>query len=136
MHEVSDAAMDTLIERFAAVPSPHTMVLIVKLGGAVSRVGKEETAFYYRDAAYHFEILSAWDDPNDTEKNIGWTRECWNAMQPFASSGIYINQMVDEGEQAVEVAYGSTAYQRLVALKDTYDPMNLFQHNQNIKPTV
>jgi len=134
MRDVSDGAIETLVQGFATVPSRYTMALLVHLGAAPGRVRPEETAFYYRETGYHFEILSGWDDAQHSEANIAWTRQLWNAMQPFGSGGIYINQMVDEGEQAVRTAYGPVAHQRLVDVKTTYDPLNLFRHNQNIRP--
>lgn len=136
LEEIADEGIDILAQGFSSVPSPYTMVLLVKLGGAVSRTPKEDTAFYYRDAGYHFEILSSWEDPGEGESNIQWTRKLWREMRPFSSSGIYINQMIgDEGEGQVSTGYGDN-YPRLLALKKKYDPDNLFRHNQNIRPTV
>src|SRR5207249_2161764 len=120
---------------FAAVPSPQSAVLIEHLGGAVSRVGKDETAFHHRDARYSFVILSLWSDTPESRENIRWTDEFWQAMQPFSSGGVYVNYLGEEGEDRVKAAYGRN-YERLVALKNKYDPTNFFRHNQNIKPTV
>jgi hypothetical protein len=76
-----------------------------------------------------------WTSPSDSEKNIAWTREFLAAMQPFLERGVYVNNLGDEGEERIRAAYGSN-YERLVALKNNYDPTNFFRVNQNIKPTV
>jgi FAD/FMN-containing dehydrogenase len=133
--ELSDDAIDIMVARFATVPSPQSAVLIEHLGGAVSRVGEEETAFSHRDAQYSFVILSMWPGPAESAENIQWTDALWQAMQPFSSGGVYVNYLGEEGEDRVEAAYGRN-YERLIALKNKYDPTNLFRHNQNIKPTV
>lgn len=75
-----------------------------------------------------------WADPADTEKNIQWTRQCWHAMNPFLVSGSYVNYVSDEGDTFAHAAYGPN-YERLVTLKNKYDPTNFFRMNHNIKPT-
>ena len=114
------------------------MVAIFQLGGAVGRVGKEDTAFYHRDAGYHFFIGSLWEHPADDEKNLSWARDTWAAMLPHSANGVYVNEMGDELESLDRIAeaYGPKTYERLVALKNKYDPTNLFRLNPNIKPTV
>ncbi|HEX9867504.1 MAG TPA: FAD-binding oxidoreductase [Candidatus Tectomicrobia bacterium] len=138
MRSISDDAIDTLIDRFANVPSPLTLVFFQQLGNAANRVGTQETAFSQRDALCEWGCLSSWLDPVEDGANIQWTRELAEAMQPFSSGGAYITQMgveAEEGADRIKAAYGPN-YDRLVALKHKYDPMNLFRHNQNIKPTV
>jgi FAD/FMN-containing dehydrogenase len=138
MDVIDDNAVEVLMEHFASVPSPYSMLVFLQLGGAVGRVGKEETAFYHRDAGYHFFVGSVWEDPAEDEKNLRWGRETWAAMHRFSSNGVYVNEMGDEQESQARVAeaYGPNTYQRLVALKNKYDPNNLFRLNPNIKPTV
>jgi FAD/FMN-containing dehydrogenase len=131
--ELSDDAIDIMVARFATVPSPLSAVLIERLGGAVSRVGTEKTAFHDRNAPYSFLIVSVWPDPTDSEQNIHWTDAFWQAMQPFSSGGVYVNYLGEEGADRVKAAYGRN-YERLVALKNKYDPTNLFRLNQNIPP--
>jgi hypothetical protein len=138
MRSISDDAIDTLIERFATVPSPLTLVFFQQLGNAANRVGAQETAFSQRDALCEWGCLSSWLDPAEDGANIRWTRELAEAMQPFSSGGAYITQMgveAEEGADRIKAAYGPN-YERLAALKHKYDPTNLFRHNQNIKPTV
>ena len=131
--EISDEAIATMVARFASVPSPHSAVLLEHLGGAVSRVGQAKTAFYDREAPYSFLIVSVWPDPTQSEQNVQWTDAFWQAMQAFASGGVYVNYLGEEGPDRVQAAYGAN-YDRLVALKTTYDPTNLFRMNQNIPP--
>lgn len=138
MNVIDDDAVAVLMEHFTSVPSPYSMVAFFQLGGAVGRVRKDETAFYHRDAGYHFFVGSVWEDPAEDEKNLRWGRETWSAMERFASNGVYVNEMGDEQESLERVveAYGANTYQRLVALKNQYDPTNLFRLNPNIKPMV
>jgi FAD/FMN-containing dehydrogenase len=135
VRELSDEAIETLVSHFATVPSPLTPVALEHCGGAIDRVGEQETAFPHRGWPYNLIITSMWSDPADAEKNIRWTREYWEAMQPFAADAVYVNFLGAEGEERVRAAYGAN-YERLVALKNTYDPMIFFHLNQNIRPTV
>jgi FAD/FMN-containing dehydrogenase len=132
--ELSDDSIEIMVARFATVPSPQSAVLIEHLGGAVNRVGTDETAFNDRDAPYSFLILSTWPGPAESEQNIQWTDEFWQAMQSFSSGGVYVNYLGEEGANRVKAAYGRN-YERLVALKNKYDPTNIFRCNQNIRPT-
>jgi hypothetical protein len=138
MKGIDDDAAVMMAEHFKSAPSRYSVVTLFQLGGAVSRVGKEDTAFYHRDAGYHVFLSSAWEDPGDDEKNIRWVREAWSMLQRFSPGGVYVNEMGDEQEsiERVKEAYGEKTYQRLVALKNKYDPTNFFRLNPNIKPTV
>jgi FAD/FMN-containing dehydrogenase len=88
-------------------------------------------------AHYSLLITGAWLDPAETESNIQWVRNFWEAMQPFARDAVYVNYL-DRGEEAdrIRAAYGADKYERLVALKNKYDPTNLFRLNKNIQPTA
>jgi FAD/FMN-containing dehydrogenase len=135
MREISDGAIDTMVAHFAKVTSPLSFLFLQQTGGAMQRGA---TAYGHRDAMYNFIIASAWLDPGESEIHIRWTRELWQAMQPFSTGGVYVNDIgreAEEGADLIRAAYGHN-YQRLVALKNKYDPTNLFRHNQNIKPTV
>ena len=137
LKSLPDEAIDVLVEQFNAVPSPLTAVVLEQFGGAYSRVGAEETAFVHRDWDYNFVIISRWTDPAEAEQNIQWTRGVWQAVQPYASGGVYVNYLEagQEGADRIRAAYGPV-YDRLVALKTKYDPSNFFRLNQNIKPTA
>lgn len=135
LRELSDNAIDILVEGFKGVTSPYSSVLIEQLGGAMSRVRKDETAFNDRNSPYDLVIMPMWTDPAESEKHVRWADELWEAMQPFSSGGVYVNYLSNEGEERVKAAYG-TNYPGLVSLKNKYDPTNLFRFNQNIRPTV
>ena len=139
LKEISDAAIDTMVSYCAHRPSPICHLVIEHtLGGAVSRLDREATAFHHRDVQYSFISLGMCTDPAEAEQCVRWARAFWDAMQPFLTRGVYVNYLgpeADEGAERLQAAYGPEKYQRLVALKNTYDPSNLFRLNQNIKPT-
>jgi FAD/FMN-containing dehydrogenase len=134
LQELSDAAIDALVEGFAAVPAPLSHVVIEHLGGAVARVAPQETAVSYREARFNAAIIGMWDDPAADAANIAWVRAQAAALRPFATGGVYVNYLGDEGPDRVRAAYGHEKYTRLQALKARYDPTNLFRLNQNIIP--
>jgi FAD/FMN-containing dehydrogenase len=135
LKELSDDVIERLVEGFRGVTSPYSSILVEQLGGAMSRVRKDETAFSHRTSPYDLVIMPMWSDPAESEKHIRWADELWRAMQPFSSGGVYVNYLGNEGEERVKAAYG-TNYTRLVSMKNKYDPTNLFRFNQNIRPTV
>jgi FAD/FMN-containing dehydrogenase len=135
--QLSDDAIDLLVEEYPSVPAPYTHVIIEQMGGAVSRIREDDTAVSHRDARYNAAIIGMWAEPAEDERTIGWVRRLWESLRPFTSGGVYVNyQMADEGEDRLRGAYGPEKYERLVALKDKYDPTNLFRLNQNIRPTA
>jgi len=127
-------AIATIIDHFTTVSSPLTGVVIEHLGGAVARVGPDETAFGHREAAYDLLITSLWTDPMESERHIQWTRRFWEVMQPFSTGGTYVNYL-DAG-RPTDAAYDAATYQRLVSLKRAYDPTNFFRLNVNVQPDV
>jgi FAD/FMN-containing dehydrogenase len=130
---LSDEAIEALVDFFAAnVPGFFAAIAIEHLGGAVSRVGPEDTAFGHRDAQHSLLVLRMWRDPADSEKNIEWARTCYRTAEPFLK-GVYVNYLGDEGETRIKSAYGVN-YERLRAIKKKYDPTNFFRLNQNVKP--
>jgi FAD/FMN-containing dehydrogenase len=129
-----DEAIETIVAGANAAPSQLSNVLIEHLGGAVSRVGNDDTAFDHRDAEYNFAIIAKWLDPAEAEANIAWARGLWEAMQPYAR-GAYVNYLgVGDAPERVRAAYSPQKYARLAALKRQYDPENVFRYNQNIPP--
>jgi len=134
LRELSDEAIDTLIERFLATPSPMSVLFLEHFHGAATRVGVTETSFPHRDQGYNLLIISQWLEPADNVRNIAWGRDTYAAMEPFMAAGRYVNYLADdEGGDPVRAAYGPN-YERLVELKKKYDPTNFFHMNQNIKP--
>jgi hypothetical protein len=101
--------------------------------GTASRVNPAATAFPHRDEHYDFLILSQRAGPTDSEGDIRWTREFFEAMQLYFESGVYVNNLGEEGEERVREAHGEL-YGCLVALKGRYDPTNLFRLNHNVGP--
>jgi hypothetical protein len=136
--QISDEAIDTIVHYCANRPSPMCHGLIEhQLGGAVNRIGNDETAFNHRNLEYSFMSIGQCADANETEACVRWARKFWEAMQPYSTGGVYVNYLgreSDEGADRVKAAYGPEKYQRLVALKNKYDPTNLFRLNQNIRP--
>jgi FAD/FMN-containing dehydrogenase len=138
LRELSDDAIDILVDGFSRVPSPTSAMAIEQLGGAVSRVKDDATAFAHRSALFNLLIVGIWSDPAENRKHTEWVRGLWDAMQPYSTGGVYVNYLggdVDEGADRVRAAYGHDKYQRLLALKRKYDPDNVFRLNQNIAPT-
>ena len=135
LDELSDAVIDTL----AAIDSPGPMaqVLIEPMGGAISRVPDGATALGRRDVPWCYHVLSMWMDPSDEalDAHVQWARDLAEVLRPHSTSGVYLNYTSDEGDERVRSTYGDAAYARLVALKDEYDPTNLFRINQNIAPS-
>jgi FAD/FMN-containing dehydrogenase len=133
---LSDAAIDTMIDRFAATPSPMSGLLLEHFHGAATRVGPTETAFPHRAIGYNFLAVGEWLEPSTTAANIAWVREAYAAMHAHFAAGRYVNYLnADElGESsAVESAFGPN-WKRLREIKRRYDPENVFHLNQNIKP--
>lgn len=132
---ISDELIDTMVDSFVKVPSPMSALGFEQFGGAMRRVGVEDTAFRHRDVAYDIAILGEWADPATSAVNVQWVRDVAAVTEPFSTGGVYVNFLGEEGEEQVKAAYGSH-FQRLVALKRKYDPTNFFHLNQNIKPTA
>jgi FAD/FMN-containing dehydrogenase len=135
MDELGDAAIDAIAERAPRVPSPLSVVLLQPLGGAVARVPADATAMFRRDAGWAWHCISQWQSADDDEANIAWTREFAGALAPHSSGGVYINYTSDTSEERSRDAFGRH-YERLVAVKDRYDPGNMFRHGQDIQPSA
>ena len=133
--EMSDEMIDTALGYLETLPDPQSDVFFAHLGGAQSRVSDDATAYQGRSAEYVLNVHGRWSDASQDESCIAWCRDLWNAMGQYATGEAYINFMTEEESARVESAYGSS-YQRLVELKNRYDPSNLFRLNQNIRPTV
>jgi FAD/FMN-containing dehydrogenase len=132
--EITDAAIDVIVEYFATVRSPFTVLGFQQLGNAANRVGKDETAFSHRDALYDFLMLAGWENPATAEQHIEWIRRLYSEMRPSLHAGMYVNAVGSESGQEIRAAYRPETYERLVALKRKYDPTNLFRLNPNIVP--
>ena len=134
--DLPDEAVDTLVEHATKPVSPLSQIILVPMGGAVARVPEDAMAFGQRTAPWNIHYLSMWPDPNANDENIAYTRAIASAMKPWTTGRAYLNFIGDEGTGRVEAAFGPEKYARLQALKDTWDPTNLFRHNQNIPPSA
>jgi len=132
---LTEDVIDVLTTRAPTVLSPHAQVMVLLLGGAMGRVGETDTAYCGRDAVFNVSIDNIWEDPAENEEQIAWSRAFYDTLAPHLSSGVYLNWASEESTDRVKYAYGPN-YERLVALKDQYDPTNFFRRNQNIKPST
>ena len=135
LRDVSAESIEAMLSYVAEMPSRFSGVGLQRMGGVASRVDPAATAFAHRAPQYDFNIVSQWEDPTDTSRNIAWTRAFFIAMEPFLERAVYANNLGDEGEARIRAAYG-TNYVRLAQIKATYDPANLFHLNHNIKPAA
>jgi FAD/FMN-containing dehydrogenase len=131
--DLSDKAIDLCVKYGAQLPTMQSTMHLYPINGAVHRVGKNDTAFSFREANFAEVIVGVDPNPANNERMIQWARDYWMALHPYSAGGGYINMMMDEGAENVKAAYRDN-YARLAQIKATYDPNNLFQVNQNIKP--
>ena len=131
--ELTDDVIDTTVEHSMQIRSPLTAFPIWQMGGAVSRVADDATAFTSRGAGYTFNITAMTEGPDGFDEEREWSRDFWSALSPH-HMGVYVNFLMEEGEERIREAYGAAKYDRLKALKRKYDPENLFRLNQNVPP--
>lgn len=115
------------------IPTPLSQMHLYPISGAASRVGASETPWAYRDAKYAGVIVGVDPDPKNADKITNWCKAYYDTLHPYSSGGAYSNFMMDEGQERVKASYKHN-YDRLMNIKKTYDPENLFRVNQNIKP--
>ncbi len=131
--ELSDEVIDITVDHASRISSPLTAFPIWQMGGAVARVGDDETAFSGRAAGHTFNISGMTDAVEGFAEEREWVRDFWSALEPYHTS-VYTNFLMDEGEERIREAYGADKYDRLKVLKQKYDPDNFFRLNQNIPP--
>jgi FAD/FMN-containing dehydrogenase len=131
--ELTDEVIDITAEHALRLKSPVTAFPIFQLGGAVGRVGEADTVFNGRRAGYTFNINATTVTSEGFDEEREWSRAMWAALAPYHTS-VYVNFLMDEGEERIRQAYGPQKYDRLKALKRKYDPDNFFRLNQNIRP--
>jgi FAD/FMN-containing dehydrogenase len=134
MPEVPDDAIDLIVERAETMSSPMSVVGMFYVHGAAARVDPSATAFGLRGAQWDFDIISQWTDPALADEQVRWTRSFWAEVEPYAT-GVYVNHIAADEPGRVHAAFGKN-YERLVSVKNTYDPTNLFRLNHNIPPTA
>ncbi|AHG93663.1 FAD linked oxidase domain-containing protein (plasmid) [Gemmatirosa kalamazoonensis] len=134
LRALTDETIDALVDAYAAATSPLSVLVIEQMGGAVARVPRDATAFPNRDAAFNLAMVGRWTDPAERDVHVRWVRDVHDAVRPSAL-GSYVNYLgVEEGADRVRGAYGDATYARLVALKNAWDPENVFRFNQNVAP--
>jgi hypothetical protein len=133
--DLSDQAIETIVEFGGRRPTPQTDLIIWHHGGAMSRVGESDTAYGGRDARFLVTGEVNWTDPAQTDEALAFGREYWDAMGKYSTGGLYLNfaGFIEEKEELVRAGYGAN-YERLARLKAKYDPTNLFRMNPNITP--
>ena len=124
-----------MLEATAARTSPMAMIQLRVLGGAMARVGADETAFAHRDAGVMALIITPFDDPATEPVHRAWTEALHEKLAPNAV-GVYSNFLETEGDERIRAAYPAGTYERLADVKRRYDPSNLFHQNQNIRPAA
>jgi FAD/FMN-containing dehydrogenase len=131
---VDEGLVDTMVQRFESCPSPMSGILLEHFHGAVTRVGRTDTAVPHRAPGYNLLIPSVWTDPAETDANVAWTRATYDAFEPYRAAGRWLNYFGDDEDAgALDAAYGPNRA-RLGDVKRRYDPDNVFHLNQNILP--
>jgi hypothetical protein len=129
-----DTLVDAMVQHVAVSPGDDVYSIWAQ-GGAMGRVPAEATAFTGRDAPYWIGAETQWDDPDLDAAHIEWSREAIALTEPYRVSGSYVNDVSEHGDAAdVRAVYGPSTYERLVELKRTWDPDNVFRLNQNVRP--
>ena len=131
--ELNDDIIDIMLEYGKRIVSPITSMALWQMGGAVARVSESETAFNGRKAGFSFNINGNTESAEGFDAERTWARDYWSALEPHHTS-VYVNFLMEEGEDRIRQAYGTEKYDRLKALKRKYDPANFFRLNQNITP--
>lgn len=132
--ELTDETLDTIVKYAERLPTPQSEILVHHVGGAINDVAPDATAYPHRDAEFIVTPSVRWEDPTKDAEYLEWVRECHDALADEATGGTYVN-FEGEREGHEQNAYGKN-YDRLVELKNEYDPTNLFRMNQNVKPST
>jgi hypothetical protein len=130
---LSDDVIDVVVDQALRITSPHSGIPIFHLGGAIARVGDDETAFTGRTTGHTINMNGVALGSHDLDTEREWVRGLSAALEPY-QTGVYVNFLMEEGEERIRQAYGDDKYDRLSALKRRYDPDNFFRLNQNIAP--
>jgi FAD/FMN-containing dehydrogenase len=131
--ELSDEAIAKHMEHGSRIPTMLSTMHLYPVNGAAQRVGKNDTAYSFREALFAEVIVGVDPDPANAEKITTWCKGYWDALHPYSAGGAYVNFMMDEGQGRVEATYRDN-YSRLAGIKKKYDPTNFFRVNQNIRP--
>jgi FAD/FMN-containing dehydrogenase len=133
LQELTNDAIDAVVDGANRISSPLSQVHIHQLGGAVAREPRGGSAFGYRGAGFVYNLIGMWTDPAEDSEHIGCIRSLFDDLRPFSAGAAYVNFLGDDGQDRIRAAYGD-GYARLADLKRRYDPENVFCMNQNILP--
>jgi len=131
--ELSDEAIARHVEHGSKLPSMLSTMHLYPVNGAAQRVGKNDTAYSFREALFAEVIVGVDPDPANATKITNWCKAYYDALHPYSAGGAYVNFMMDEGQERVQASFRDN-YSRLAAIKKKYDPTNFFCVNQNIRP--
>jgi len=134
--QLEDAVIDDMVDAVFELPTPQSYIIVFQLGGAISRVPADACAYPQRDAAFNVNINAVWQPEQDREAPMDWVRALFDRLAPHSRGRAYLNFMGEEGQDRVRDAFGPEKYARLAALKDRFDPENVFRSNQNIAPST
>lgn len=126
--------IDTALAGFRGDPSRETVLFTQQSGGAINRVSPDATAFAHRDAQHNLLVGVGWKAGTDGRAHMDWARQYWASLEPF-TAGWYTNEVNDESRAVIDANYRQNIT-RLVAVKDRYDPTNLFRRNANVRPSA
>ncbi len=133
---IEPAFATKLIEQAASIPSPHTAVTLFQLGGAMSSMEGDNPPVGNRDARFVMNLAGAWESSQADSQNMGWVRYTWTDLRQYSTGGNYLNfQAADEGPERIQASLGKD-FQRLAAIKASWDPQNVFRTNRNILPAA
>ena len=137
LRDIDENLIDTIVDRMEPLPTRNIGVGLLLMDGAPARVGPSDTVWAHRDALYNIDSTSTWsvENPDVDEQNIAWNRAYWKDVQPFTGGRFYVNQLMDENQGQINANYRHN-YDRLVEVKNAYDPTNFFRLNANVQPTV
>lgn len=127
--------IEALLDHVANLPTPFTTIFVEHLGGAINRVDTSATAYPHRHPLFAITVSPAWTEPAEDDDHIEWARKVYRDLSEFASDGVYVNVLSEEGEKRIREAYGDH-FDRLRRIKANWDPENVFSTNQNIKPAT
>ena len=131
--ELSEEAIDQHVEHGSQIPTMLSTMHLYPVNGAAQRVGKNDTAYSFRESLFTEVIVGVDPDPANSEKITTWCKKYWEALHPYSAGGGYVNFLMEEGQDRIRAAYRDN-YDRLAGIKRKYDPMNFFRVNQNIRP--
>jgi FAD/FMN-containing dehydrogenase len=134
--DLHDGAIEAIAQRSEEMPAGPSQLFIVAWGGAVGRVAKDATPLGIRDARFVVHPFALWEDPADDAHVISWARAYRADLWPWATGGVYLNFVGDEGDTRVRAGFGSANHARLARVKARWDPENVFRGNQNVRPAA